>query len=398
MNILFACHRMPSPPSGGAKIRAFHMICHLGQKHSVSVVTLAHTQDELREGEGLRQWCIQVLAEVLPASVRWRQAALAFAAGRSSSMAYFWSSRLYDRVREAARQTPFDAVIAHCAFAAPYVADVPAALRLLDFCDIDSGKWLDYARHFAFPLSAGYGVEARRLRAVEKDLASRFDQCTVVTPGELEQFRALGARTPCRVLPNGVDLAYFRREQREPGESRVIVFMGRMDYFPNVQGIVKFAREALPLIRQSVPGAELRIIGAEPARSILELAKRPGVTVTGAVPDVRPYLRDAAVAIAPLYVARGTQNKILEAMAAGIPVITTPLAAKGVEAVPGRDLLVAETGAEFAAQVVRLLQSPELRRELAGAALEQVAAAHSWSATLELLDGLLDSRVLQAGA
>ncbi len=396
MNILFACHRMPCPPSSGAKIRAFHLIRHLAQRHCVVVATLAHSEGELREGKGLSDWCRQVIAEVLPPRTRWRRAATAFAAGRSGSMAYFWSPRLCARVRETVRQTSFDAVIGCCAFAARYVADIPAAVRVLDFCDLDSAKWADYARQRAFPLSVGYGLEARRLRAEEKDLALRFDCCTVATAGELEQFKTLGVSTPCRVLSNGVDFAYFRRERPEPQDSRVIVFVGRMDYFPNVQGIVRFAREAFPLIRQNVPEAELRIIGAHPARGVRELASLPGVTLTGSVPDVRPYLRDAAVAIAPLYLARGTQNKILEAMAAEIPVVTTPLAAKGVQVVTGRDLLVAETSAEFAAQVTRLLQSPELRRELSCAALEQVAAAHSWAASLQLLDEILESRALPA--
>ncbi len=360
------------------------------------IATLAHSEDELSQGKGLRDLCESVIAQVLPARTRWQRAAMAFAAARSASMAYFWSPRFYARVREAARHTSFDVVIAHCAFAAQYVVDVPATVRLLDFCDIDSAKWSDYGRHRSFLLSAGYRMEARRLRAAERNLASRFDCCAVASSDELEQFRALGVRTPCRVLPNGVDLSYFHRERPETEESQVIVFVGRMDYFPNIQGIVKFAREAFPLIRQSLPGAELRIIGANPARSVRELNAQPGVTVTGSVPDVRPYLRDAAVAVAPLYVARGTQNKILEAMAAGIPVVTTPLAAKGVEAVPGRDLLVAETGEEFAAQVVRLLQTPELRRELARAALRQVAAAHSWSASLQLLDEVLERPLLQA--
>jgi glycosyltransferase involved in cell wall biosynthesis len=165
-----------------------------------------------------------------------------------------------------------------------------------------------------------------------------------------------------------------------------------MDYFPNIDGVCHFVREVLPLIRERMPNVEFRIVGSNPAAKIRELSKIPGVSVTGHVPDVRSYVIDAAVSIAPLRLARGTQNKILESMAMGLPVVASPQAAAGINAVPGRDLLVAEDRQSFAKHVLDLLENPRLGSRLSHAALKQVETAHRWPASMCFLDGLLAER------
>ncbi len=391
MNILFVCHRLPFPPNRGGKIRPFHMIQHLSQKHAVTVASLAHSQVELERGTGLHAHCAAVLAEVVPRELRWMQAVAALTSSTPSSVAYFRSARLHRRVREAWQRTRFDAVIVHCAFVAQYVLDLRGGFRIMDFGDLDSGKWFGYAAHRALPLSLGYRIEAKKLRRYEKELAGQFDQYTVTTPGELEEFKTFGVTAPCRVVPNGVDAAYFHPKTRPRSDSSVIAFLGRMDYFPNVDGIVHFARRVFPLIRQAEPRAELRIIGSNPTRAVRELAAIPGVSVTGEVPDVRPPLEDAAVGIAPLRIARGTQNKILQLMAMGIPVVSTPQAAEGIQAVPGRDLLVAGDVESYAAQVVELLRNKSLHAALAEAGRRQVEAAHAWPQSMKILDSMLEA-------
>lgn len=390
MRILFVCHRFPFPPNRGGKIRPFHMIQHLGQKHDVVVASLAHSEQELREGRSLKDHCADVLAEVLPTPVRWMQACRALASSTPSSVAYFSSAQLHRRVREAWRREAFDAVFVHCAFVAQYVIGLQAEFRILDFGDLDSGKWLDYARYRALPLSMGYKLEGMKLRRYEVDLARQFDCCTVTTRGELDEFRALSVPVDCTVIPNGVDGEYFYPRLREPTDSSVIVFLGRMDYFPNVDGVTYFERQIFPLVRQSVPQAELRIVGSNPTRAVRNLARIPGVSVTGHVPDVRPYLVDAAVAVAPLRIARGTQNKILQFMAMGIPVVATPEAAKGVQAVADRHLLVAEGHQAFAERVVELLRNAKLRKEISEGARRQIETAHKWSLSMQILDSILD--------
>jgi sugar transferase (PEP-CTERM/EpsH1 system associated) len=393
MRILFACHRLPFPPNRGGKIRPFNMIRHLARKHAVTVASLAHSNEELEQGTGLKEHCEEMIAEVLPSRVRWLQAGAALPTVRPSSLAYFYSRRLLSRVRERAAHTNFDVIMVHCAFAAQYVVDLPAGLRIMDYGDLDSGKWSDYSLQRGFPLSLGYRLECGKLRHYEKWLAGRFDRCTVTTTGELEEFKAIGLPTPCTVIPNGVDFSYFQAQASDPGNA-TLVFLGRMDYFPNVQGVVKFVREIFPVIRQRRPDARLSIVGSDPVRNVKELAAFDGVTVTGYVPDVRPYLKEAAVVVAPLYLARGTQNKILEAMSAGVPVVSTSQAAKGIRAVPGRDLLVGDSDEEFAAHVVRLLDDRDLRRRISKAARLQVETAHSWEHSMKLLDSILEGSTM----
>ncbi len=390
MRILFVCHRFPFPPNRGGKIRPFHMIQNLGREHSVTVASLAFSQRELYEGRGLKDYCAEVIAEVLPKRVRWMQAVGALASRTPCSVAYFHSARLKQRVHEAWRRRAFDAVVVHCAFAAQYVLDLRSGFRILDLGDLDSGKWVDYADCRAWPLSAGYEFEARRLRRYEQEQARQFDHCTLTSLGELEAFKSFGLSVPCTLIPNGVDLEYFRARPQTPADSFVIVFLGRMDYFPNIDGVSHFARQIFPAIRQSEPKAELRIIGSNPTRAVRSLAQLPGVSVTGYVPDVRPYLADAAVGVAPLRIARGTQNKILELMAMGVPVVATPEAAEGVQVVPGRHILVADSHEGFARQVIELLRKPKLREEISQAARQQLQTVHCWSLSMQILDNLLE--------
>lgn len=393
MNILFVCHRFPFPPHRGGKIRPFHMVRHLAEKHRVVVATLAHSEEELAQGSDLQKHCSEVIAEVVPSPKRWMRAASALPTSKASSARYFWSARLQRKIRELASRMPIDAVIVHCAFVADYVREIRAPFRMLDYGDLDSRKWSDYARCRSFPLSAGYALEAHKLQHIERTLAGEFDQCSVTAEGELQSYRELGVPTPCQVIPNGVDAEYFHFCGDRAQHSDVIVFLGRMDYFPNIDGILHFVKDVFPLVRSRNPAAQLRIVGSNPVPPIMALNQLPGISVTGLVPDVRPYVQDAAVAIAPLRIARGTQNKVLECMAMGVPVVASPQAAKGVQAFPDRDLLVGHTPNQFADHVIRLLSNTELRMRIAEAGRKQVLSAHSWAASMKLLDSITVERI-----
>ena len=390
MKILFLCHRIPYPPNRGGKIRPFNMIRHLSRKHEVVVASLAHTEAELKEGLALRDHCYELLAEVVTNSNRWTRAGRALATNQPSSVAYFWSPRLRRRIEDAAARYRFDAVMVHCAFAAQYVLGIPAHFRLLDFGDLDSGKWLDYRQFRGFPLCYGYGLEARKLRRYEKQLTKSFDYSTLTTQGELEEFKKLDVAIPTTVIPNGVDSSYFQPDPK-PRNSRTIAFVGRMDYFPNIDGATYFAKDIFPLVRQRAPGAELWLVGSNPSRMVRDLGAIPGVKVTGHVADVRPYLFQASLTVAPLRLARGTQNKILESMATGTPVVATAMAAKGVAAIPGKHLLVADDPAHFAAEVSRILENETLATSLSECARRQVEHAHSWPRSMQILDSILDN-------
>jgi hypothetical protein len=389
VNVLFVCHRFPYPPRRGGKIRPFHVIRHLSRHHQVTVAAPVRSIEEASEGRGLAAYCHRILTEpISPAAAILRMAAR-LPTARPSSPGYFWSPRLARRIHQALAREPYQFVIVHCAFAAPYVARVRDVPKLLDFGDMDSQKWLAYARFRRLPVSLGYAAEGWKLRRLEARLAARFDLATCTTRAELSTLESYGVPVRLGWFPNGVDAEYFAPGDT-PYDPNAICFTGRMDYYPNQQAMIEFCRNILPRIRARRPGVTVRIVGAAPPLAIRRLGDLPGVTVTGTVPDVRPYVRTSAVSVAPLTIARGTQNKILEAMAMGVPVVASPAAAGGVDAVSGRHLLVAALPDEFAAAVLRVMESPEERRRLAEAGRARVMSHHNWSRAMSILDDLIE--------
>jgi sugar transferase (PEP-CTERM/EpsH1 system associated) len=400
MRILFVCHRVPFPPKRGGKIRPFNMIRHLGALgHQVTVASIARNDAELQEAAPLAGHCDKVLVEVIQDRRAWLQTIAWLPTTRPSSFGYFHTGALARRIRAEHERQRFDLVICHCSSVAPYVESMAGVPKLLDFGDMDSQKWREYAAHRPFPLSAGYWLEAVKLERRERSLSRAFDLCTCTTAAELASLRSLGVRTPTDWFPNGVDATYF-----SPGDGQydadTVCFVGRMDYFPNQQAVLGFCRDVLPRIRQRRPALRLLIVGADPPAHIRALGEIAGVTVTGSVPDVRPHVRSAAMTIAPLQIARGTQNKILESMALGVPVVCSPQASGGVDAVPGEHLLVAATAEEWTARVCGLLEDPATRNALGAAARARVLSHHSWAASMKrmtaLVEGLVEKRLQES--
>jgi sugar transferase (PEP-CTERM/EpsH1 system associated) len=264
-----------------------------------------------------------------------------------------------------------------------------APIRVLDYGDLDASKWLDYSQFMSPPMAWGYGIEARKLRRYEKYLAGKFDQITVTAQGEKEEFETFGIPTPCTLIPNGVDFTYFQEipnRQVKP----VIVFLGRMDYFPNVDGVTFFCKSIFPAVRAKFPNAEFRIVGSNPIASVRDLATIPGVSVTGYVKDVRPHVQDAAVSVVPLRIARGTQNKTLECMSMGIPVVSSSTAAKGIQARKDDHLLVADTPNEYVQAIVRILENQSWAAQMAEAGRLHIEKTHNWQNSMSLLDSLIE--------
>lgn len=390
MNVLFVCHRVPWPPKRGGKIRPFNIIRHLHEQgHRVTVASLARTAGELEEALDLGQYCAEALVEVIPNTLAFPQMVARLPTPAPSSFGYFWSRRLAGRIAAAAAATKFDLVFVHCSSVASYVDGIAAPLRIMDFGDMDSQKWREYAGHRAFPLSAGYWLEAVKLERRERRIAGSFDLSTCTTRAELESLRALGVTTASDWFPNGVDAGFFAPDEA-PYEPDLIAFVGRMDYYPNQQGVTGFCREILPALRARRPGVRFAIVGADPPEAIRALGREPGVTVTGSVPDVRPHVRRAALTVAPLAIARGTQNKILESMAMGVPVVCSREASGGVDAVAGEHLLVASSPAEWALAIDGILGDPASRRRLSVAGRDRVLSHHSWAASMRRLDGIIE--------
>jgi sugar transferase (PEP-CTERM/EpsH1 system associated) len=292
-------------------------------------------------------------------------------------MGYFLSPRLVRRVREELAAREYDLVLAHSSSVAPYVADVAGPAKILDFVDMDSQKWLAYAEVRPFPLSLGYRIEGTKLRRAEEELARKFDVCTCATTAEAETLESYGTGVPAEWFPNGADVDFFRPSPH-PYDPDTICFVGKMDYFPNSECMVDFCARTLPLLRARRPGIKLLIVGSDPSPAVRRLARIPGVTVTGSVRDVRPYVARSVASVAPLSIARGTQNKILESLAMGVPVVASEVAAKGVDCVVGEHMLAASTPEGYAEAVLRLLEDPAERRRFAEAGRARILSHHTW--------------------
>ncbi|MGD9835305.1 MAG: TIGR03087 family PEP-CTERM/XrtA system glycosyltransferase [Piscinibacter sp.] len=388
MRILFVSHRFPYPPTFGSKVRAFNIIKHLARSHEVSVLSLARSDDEAREAAGIAPFCRDFSVFRVHNALQVAKLGLLLPTTVSASEAFFHSAGMRREIDQRLASRSYDFVFAHCSAVGRYVEPHRGLPMLMDLCDVDSRKWLDYAAVKPWPLSMGYRWEAWRVERAERRQAQTFDRVTVATRGEAESLAAMGVGQGVDWFANGVDLEYF-----QPGDvaaqEELVTFVGRMDYFPNEQCMVEFCARTWPRLRQLRPNLRLQIVGAAPTARVLALAAIDGVTVTGAVPDVRPYVRASTLTIAPLSIARGTQNKILESMAMGVPVVASTIAAAGVDAVPEEHLLAAANDDELAAQILRLLGDAGLRRRLAAAGRERVASHHDWPQAMARMDRIM---------
>ncbi len=388
MKILYLCHRFPFPPKRGGKIRPFNMIRHLGLAHQVTVASLVRSEQEADEGRGIAAHCHQFAMARVHDPLQALRMAARLPTSTPSSFGYFYSGALASTVERLLAQQSFDLVFVHCSSVARYVEHVKGIPRILDFGDMDSQKWLEYGECKPFPVNLGYRLEGRKLVAEEKRLATRFDLCTATTRAEWETLESYGTGVATDWFPNGVDSAYFAPDG-SGYESDTICFVGRMDYFPNQDCMFDFCRTTLPLIRAERPQAKLLIVGADPTPAVRALGSLPGVTVTGSVADVRSYLRSSAAMVAPLRIARGTQNKILEAMAAGVPVVTSSVAAGGVDARAGEHFAVADGPAAVSAATLRIMTDAAERNRLARAGRERMLSHHAWESSMRRLDGII---------
>jgi len=403
---LFLCHRLPYPPDKGEKIRAWHILNHLAARSELELACFVDDPADLAHLPVLQQCCAAV--EWRPRLSRAQRAARALLhlrPGRPLTLGWFHDPGLAAWARQGLAAGRYDAVFVYSSAMAPYAMGPapPGTRRVVDMVDVDSAKWQAYAADARLPMRAVWAREARTLLAFERQVAAAFDHTLFVSREEAGHFAALAPEAAGRIgwVDNGVDLACFdpRRDYPNPYDDTApaIVFTGTMDYRPNVEAVCWFAAEVMPLLRtrEGAAAPAFHIVGARPAPAVQALARLPGVHVSGAVPDVRPYLAHAVVAVAPLRIARGIQNKVLEAMAMARPVIASPGAFQGIRAVPGRDLLVAESAAETAQRVAEVLDGAHPGLGAAGRAA--VAAGHDWSATLQRLDAFLGTPRMQAG-
>ena len=385
-HVLYLVHRFPFPPDKGDRIRAFHIIEHLQDRCHLSVVTLDDANVPRRDIEALGRYCHRL--DVVPASrLATTRGLIRMARGGSATLGALGSKPFFNKIEQVGSENPPDAVLLSTSGLAD-VLQLPSlqrARKVVDFVDLDSQKWQDYAAESRGPMRLIYGMEARRLRAVESRLIRDADAITLVTDAERQLCEQLCGTDEIHTVTNGVHPGPL--PTTPPAEPRLI-FVGALDYRPNVEGIHWFCRHVWPKVRAAYPTAQLALVGRSPHPTIQQL-RLPGVKLIGPVPEIRPHLDAAAISISPLQIARGLQNKVLEAMAAGRPVVASPGAAEGIMASPSRDLLVADSPDEWAAAIDQLIEDPGRARQIGQAGRAYVENHHDWSTCLFKLPELL---------
>lgn len=382
--ILLLTHRTPFPPDRGDRIRSWHLLKELALHHDIC---LACTSDEPvsdEQRQAMQQHCRHLAIEqVRPLSSK-MHGLLGLVRGKAITPSTFFRPTLANTICRWHQVQPFDVVLTFCTGMIEYARLIVGARQILDLVDVDSVKWDSYAQTSRVPMRWVYAIESRRLREIEAGKHDQIDAMTVVSSREAKAYREhVGDNPNLHVVGNGVDIDYFHPMPDVSGEGEHhMVFVGVMNYKPNVDAVCWFAQNVLPKVRKLISNATLQIVGRSPAAPVVALAEQPGIKVTGGVPDVRAYLQEAAAVVAPLQIARGVQNKVLEAMSCQRAVICSPQAAEGIDATPGRHLLVAHHQSEWSRLLHDVMTNSDYRQKLAASARQHVKTHYNWNAQL----------------
>lgn len=401
-NIVVLSHRLPYPPNKGEKIRTYNQLEHLRQ--SDCKVTIFCSVDSVDEAELARQYAELSGFKVVTVMARYRK--LAMLAGLTSCRAFsvsnFYNSELQALVDSHLEQEPVDAVYCTSSAMAEYLfksavnghSTGSPALELMDFMDLDSDKWRQYREISKFPMSLVYRYEESALSRYEQRIQRRFDACIFISSNEVDLFREKLSQQAdnLHVVGNGVDLDAFRPPSNfydaintgdiphAKSQKLKLLFSGVMDYLPNENAMLWFVDNVWDRLRLVRPDAELIIAGMNPSSAIQALSEKNGITVTGFVDDMLACYHDANLFVAPFQIARGVQNKVLQAFACGLPVVTTAVGAEGINCTNGVHYLLASTPDQFVDRIVQLTDDHALYKELAENAISLVNEKYTWDA------------------
>ncbi len=375
MRVIYLTHGCPFPPNKGDRIRNFHILKHLSRDHAVTLIYPSFSEQDMAYSSSLEEYCSAVHTIRLSPLLAKVKCCFGLLGGRPLTNAHFNSKALQQLVD---KQT-YDLAVVDCSSMAQYVLDTNKP-KIVDFVDVDSDKWKLYATMTSFPKSWIYKREYQKLQEFEARLVREFDASVVISENEKQ---LLPQTDRLFVVKNGIDFDYF--SPREKYDPDTMIFTGAMDYFPNIDAVLYFHEQIFPLIKKKRPAAKFIIGGMNPSPRINAL-RSDDTFVTGFVPDMREYLGHAAVCVVPLRIAKGVQNKVLEAMAMGVPVVSTTSANEGIHATDQQDLFVADTPETFAEKVTHLLENPERAKHLAEQARTFVEMNFGWEQNLAQVD------------
>ncbi|MGH8145755.1 MAG: TIGR03087 family PEP-CTERM/XrtA system glycosyltransferase [Rhodanobacteraceae bacterium] len=392
-SVLFLCHRLPWPPDKGDKIRSYRILRRLAERYRVYLGTFIDDPADWKYLADVEALCAGVCVRPLqPWLARWR-ALVSLARGDALTVGVYRDSDMRRWVERVLADQKPELAVCYSSGVAPFILPFPQLRRVMDFVDVDSDKWRQYAQAHGGLKGLVYRREARRLAALERTIATQFDASVLVSEAEAGFFRQQVPQAADKVhgIPNGVDADYWN-PQREyvnpyrPGE-RALVFVGAMDYRANVHAVQWFAREVWPRIFSQRPDARFYIVGSKPTAAVRALGELDGIEVTGRVEDVRPYLAHAYAATAPLHIARGIQNKVLEALAMEKVLLATPEAYEGIEDFDGREGCIDASPEVMAVEALRWLDAPQPAR--VPAARAKVLSRYDWTRNLDAYENML---------
>jgi polysaccharide biosynthesis protein PslH len=391
--ILFLAHRIPWPADRGDKIRSHHILKRLCDMAPVHVATFA--DDERDMGfVGAMNGIVASSHVELRSKAQWQAGVEALLTGQPVSVCSFGSQSLQNWIDKLLASGTISDIFCFSGQMAQYVPAVFDGRFIMDFVDVDSAKFESYASEGNPVMRWINGREGMLLNAFEREVASRADASILVSQAEADLFGTRTGAVNVTAMGNGVDIQFYdpvaKFKKLHPAfPDPLIVFTGQMDYRPNIEAVTDFATHAMPIIRASHPEASFAIVGRNPTQAVSDLSMLPGVQVTGAVDDVRTWLGAADVVVAPLRIARGIQNKVLEAMAMARPVVASPAAAEGIDAEAGSHFYVESNVMAEAQRVCDLLDKPQECLRIGGAARAHVARHYGWESQLSPLDDLM---------
>jgi sugar transferase (PEP-CTERM/EpsH1 system associated) len=393
LNVLFVTPYLPAPPDFGGASRMYHLIREAGRRHAVTTLTLASPTDDPRAAEVLLGRVVPVLvpltARMAAAPAKRVVQLRSLVSKQSFQRRLYWHTAMQRALERLLAGERFDVVQLEFSQMGAYQT-LPGVPSILDAHNIEHDLLRRIAGTGSLPRRLFNQIEYRKYRREEIAAWRRASCCIATSPGDAEAIgREIGRLVD--IVPNGVDLEVFRRMPLDGTDPSTLVFVGAMRYQPNAEATILFVEEILPRLRRQLPEARLTIVGADPPAAVRGLGQVPGVQVTGTVPDVRPWVREAGAVVVPLLNGGGTRLKILEAFAMGRPVVSTTIGAAGIEARDGEHLLIADTPEQVARAIARLATEPGLREWLVERAYALVRDRYQWPAAAERLDAVYDA-------
>lgn len=393
MKILYIAHRIPFPPNKGDKIRSFNQIKYLSENNEIDLVCIADEKEDIQYRGSLENYCENVFVFPLDKKAARIKGLLSLLKLKPISSGYFYIEKLKNIVSELIKKREYDAVFCFCSPMAEYVfreKNLTKEKLVMDFCDLDSDKWDQYSKSSPFPFNLVYKTEAKLLFEYEKKINKVFNHSFFVSGFEAELFKRKNlCAENITPIPNGVDFKYFSKNGNGKTPGKKVVFTGVMDYYANIEGVLWFAEKIFPQLMKKHDDLEFYVVGKNPVKEIKDLEKNRRIRVTGFVDDIRPYYEMADICVVPLKIARGIQNKVLEAMSMERAVVSTSKALEGIDAVPGKDVFKADTEDEFIKKIDELLMDGDLAEKTGKRARNLIKEKYSWENGLKNLEALL---------